>query len=474
MNNKVRNLIDKVNEKLELTPLIYISKDPERALGLEQYLQNYHILSIDNNHITKSLKNKLNIFSSEELNIDLKSKTVVELLKSPKVIEHIKSISKDKLFYAQFFQFQKPSAWHIQSLNGKVLNNSPEVNRVLEDKISQTKLFKDFNVSTPNNLITRLGEKPYQEITAILGESIVIQLDRAHTGLGTFFAKNELEFNNLIERFKGNDVRVSSYINGESYTINSIVKKDGTVIYGPLQYQITGVKELTDNLGSTCGNDWSFGKELDSNTKLRIYSELNKIGAMLHSLTFIGHFGIDLLIDKDHNIYVIEVNARQTANSSLETKLAIKQDKVPLMLLNLCELLSIDYDVDQNEVIDLDGSQVFLRTKVDTETINNDVKSGVYRLQSDNSAINWDTLQHKEDVIFLDEDRDKPLIFQNDGYSIDDIKEGGFLLLSSLKGSKKFRGDEKARIQLTNKSVYNSMLSPWIIETMVQLERRMR
>ncbi len=472
MNTKVKELIDKVNDKLRLNPLIYISKDPERSLGLENYLENYHVICIDNNHITQSLKNKLDIFSTLDNNVDVK--TIVDALKNESVINKIKDISHGNLFYTQFFQYQKPSSWSIQNLGGNVLNNSPELNRLLEDKISQTKLFNDFNISLPKHLITRLGEKSYEELSAILGSNLVIQLNRAHTGLGTFFVNNSSEYQEILERFRGNDVRVSEFINGSSYTINAIVRNDSTVIYGPLQYQITGVDVLTKGLGTTCGNDWSYGNKLDSNTKLKIYSELNKIGSLLNKHSFIGHFGIDLLIDSDFNIYVIEVNARQTANSSLETKLAIIQDKVPLMLLNLCEQLNIEYEIDSKELINLEGSQVFLRTKNDIETINNSVKSGIYRLQSDNSAIDWDSLKVKDNVIFLDEDRDKPLIFQNDGYSVEDIVDGGFLLLTAPKESIKFKSDEKARIQLTTQSVIENKLSPWIIETMIEIERLMK
>lgn len=475
MNSKVQAIVSEVNKVTKDNPLIYFSREAERAIGLENILQNYHIFCIDDSYIVDMLiEKKFDIFCTDKKNINIPYRSTKDLVKDPRVISRIKEISNNKHFYAQFFQYQMPTKLLIEEIGGSVVNNSPDANRQIEDKITQQRFFLMNDISVPDSMVTDISEYKYKDLVRMFDNDLVIQQNRSFTGKGTYFISDENAYNTLQKSFSGNQLKISKFIRGESYTINGLVRKNGQILVGPLQYQITGYSQLTSGKGSTVGNDWSVGAELDQSIKKLINIEVIKIGSALFKTDYLGHFGIDLIVSEEGLPYVIEINGRQTANASLETKLALQQDSIPLMLLHLAEFLNIDYKVDQAEIKDLKGSQIFLRSQMPDFKINNSVKSGIYRLQSDNSAIDWETLQRKTNVIYTDEEMDKPIIWQNDGYSIDDIGEGGFVLLASKMNLNKDLSEELARMQFTDKIINKGKVDPWILDALKEVKSMMQ
>ena len=488
MNDITQKLIFQVNTKTKETPIIYFVRDAERALGLENLLENYYIVCIEKGYIVDQLEQKFpgHILCTQKENIELKSNSTLDLINNEKVQERIKKVAgAEGKFYAQLFHFNAPAYLKLQNLGGVVLNNKAELNRQFEDKISQFKFFKDIAIQTPKAEIANLNELNFaavQEKFSNINESssrkIVFQLDRAHTGTGTFIIENEDEFNNFKAEYDGNTVKVSEFIDGESYTINACITSKGVAVQG-LQYQITGIPELTLGKGSTVGNDWSYANQLSDEIKNNIHQCVKNIGEAISKSGYKGLFGVDLMIH-NNQIYIIEVNARQSANIPLQTKLELKANQTPLLLMHLAEFLGIENDITlETKIPPLEGSQIFLRAKSDSFKVKFNLDSGVYRLQSDNSAFKWsfDKLRMKiggikDKVIFIDEDKDKPLIWQNEGYSVDDIKEGGFVLLLPQANTSRDKFEEVARMQFTNQIVYNNQVSEWILEALVNIENQ--
>lgn len=470
MNEQTKKLLEKVNEKLKDSPLFFFSRDPERALGLENILENYFVASVEENHISRSLKN---VISLQTEKIELKSDSTLELVKNEKVSEWIKKNSSGK-FKAQLFHFNQPAIAVLEGLGGTVLNSSADLNRKFEGKLSQLKVFTDNNIPTPKSKVVNISETNWQELSSEFGENIVVQEDRAHTGTGTYFISSETDFTDLQTKLSGNEVRIAEAISGNSYTINGCVTKKGIFVAG-LQYQITGISSLTPGKGSTIGNDWSHGfRSLTPEMRKQIFEITKKIGEIMQKDGFRGLFGIDL-VTKDSDFYVIEINARQTANIPMQTKLELAQNQTPLALINLAEWLEIDIDIEPSlELVPLEGAQIFLRAKSDGFEIKDNLKSGVYRLQSDYAATKKIDDDRRNEVIFIDEEQDKPLIWQRDGYCIDQINEGGFILLIQNKGQKRNKFDEVARMQFANQIVFIEGIAPWIIEAMVAIEDRVK
>ncbi|MFS8130608.1 MAG: ATP-grasp domain-containing protein [Candidatus Dojkabacteria bacterium] len=479
MNPHTKKLIEQVNLKLKDAPLFFFSRDMERSLGLESVLKNYYVASIESSYISESLKSVKDgdILTLQDEGVDLKSDSTLELVKNEKISKWIKSKAPNK-FYAQFFHFNQPAISVLEELGGTVLNSSADLNRKFEGKLSQYKVFTDNNIPTPKAVITNISEVTWESLKGDLAtDKFVVQEDRAHTGTGTHFVESEPGFLFIKKHLEGNTVKISQMIEGNPYTVNGCVTKKGVFVAG-LQYQITGIKALTPGEGSTIGNDWSHGyKSPTEEMRQSIFKVAKKIGEIMQKDGFRGLYGIDLVLN-DNKIYVIEINARQTANIPMQTKLEIAQSHIPLALINLAEWLDIDFEISPFEKLSLlEGGQIFLRSKTDGFTIKEELKSGIYRLQSDNAATKRIAEQGEwtmDEVIYIDEEQDKPLIWQKDGYSIDYIEEGGFVLLVQKKGQIRNKFDEVARMQFKNQIVFIDGISPWIIEAMKAIEDRIR
>lgn len=471
MNEIAKQLIDNINSKLKAKPLIFFSRDIERSVGLESVLHNFYQASIEASYISDQLENKFsNTFSLNSKGVYLETSSTLELVKNSETHSWINNIVHNKEFYAQLFQFNQPAIETIEKLGGRVLNNNAKLNRQFESKLSQFQILQDAGISLPKGKIGNISEMKYEDLSKEIGPKLVIQLDRAHTGAGTFFINNSSDWDSISSQMAGNIVKVNELIEGQTYTINGCVTTKGIYVAG-LQYQITGYPELTQGAGSTVGNDFSYGfSSLDEYLRLKIVDEIKKIGEEMKKENYKGLFGVDFIV-RNNEIFIIEINARQTANIPFQTKLELIQDKVPLSLINLAEWLDVEIPIEPFTALEeLHGAQVFLRSKNDKFEIKDTIKSGVYRLQSDNSA----KLEPSENVLYLDEEQDKPLIWQEDGYAIDQVGEGGFVLLVSQKGLKKDKFDEVARMQFKNQIISNGKLAPWILEAMIEIEHRIQ
>lgn len=488
MNPQTLKLIELINLKLSEKPLVYISSDIERGIGLEKLLKNFYFACAESSPIFDQVENGKFCLRNEN---DLDSKSTLDIVKNANFKIWIEEITKGKEFYAQSFQFNKPVIDRLNELNGILLNNSPELNRKFESKLRFAKLASENNIPVPKYLISNISEINFEDVKRNLNNQnkFVIQIDLSHTGEGSYFVNNEKEFEDIKSKLAGNEVKISEYIEGETYTINSCITKNGIWTAG-LQYQITGIKELTPGEGSTIGNDFTKGSKIleNVNMKFQILEISKKIGTLMQKEEYKGLFGIDFVIKNDE-IFVIEVNARQTANIPFQTKLELKNNQIPLSLINLAEFLRIEHGmIPENDVYPLFGTQLFLRSDNDNLTLNHTINSGIYRLQSDNTAradlirnengeyVNQSNVyERKENVIYLDEDQDKPLILQKIGYSIEDIENNsGFVLLVQKKNVKRKKFEEIARIQLLD-GIVDDKGNPaqWSIETLKAIKSQL-
>lgn len=460
--NPTSRILNKINAKINGNKYLYLSKDAERGIGLENLIDNYQVISINSNYV------------SDQLSLSSRGKsypqfeTILELVKSSEFANE----ADNKKFYSQLFQLNTPTERRISELNGVLLNNSAELNKRFERKIAQSDFLLKNNIKTPKFIVKNLSELNYMDIKNELGVEFVIQFDNAHTGLGTHFIFDHIQFDEFKFKHDGNVVKISEMIHGMTLTTNAVIYQNEIYTRG-IQYQITGIPELTNRPGTTVGNDFNISTKLSTDLIAQIHSLVIQVGRSLDSEGFKGLFGIDFIVSDDQ-IYLIEINARQTANISFQTQLELIQNKIPLSLIHISEFLGIDIkdeleDFDATE--DLVGSQIFLRSKSDNFKINDQLQGGIYRLQSDNSSIDWNTNQIKEGVIRIDEEGDMPLIRYNDGYRVDNIDQGGFLILTQNEGEIRNDAEELCRFQFKNSILdsYNRV-TPWILEAMTTIE----
>ena len=150
----------------------------------------------------------------------------------------------------------------------------------------------------------------------------IFQWAHGHTGETTHLIRSEKDVEDIRTTFPERLGRVSTFVQGPSFTVNAVVTADRTLM-GNIAYQITGVAPFTDYEFSTIGNDWSLTHSLLSDSELmHIESMVGEIGDRLREDGWRGLFGIDIMRDDEYNrIVLIEINARQPAGSVFESQL---------------------------------------------------------------------------------------------------------------------------------------------------------
>lgn len=455
-----KSLLAKVNEKIGDSPLFYITNDPERALGLEKHISNYHIICIDDNDIVDYMhRDGVKVFCLEK---ELNKQNAIfrnsnRLLKHKLTQEYIKAYTANS-GYTMFFKIAPNIERSLDEFQLKALNTTSSLNRKFELKLSQYKYLSQLNIRLPETKIVKLIDAKYSALVTELGENFILQFNRGHTGGGTIEIDSEMRLRELQKKFPERKVRISRKIEGDPYTLNACVTKHG-ICWGGLSYQITGIPECTSKKAGTVGNDWEYTKNLNPSVLKDISRFTKVIGEEMAESGFLGLFGLDFVLEKNtQKIYVIEINARQPASIPMHTKLQMDQNQIPLKLLAIAEFLGVEYELDVDEYNNqaskpISASQIFFRNKYTNKAeVIGSVKVGTYRILGDNSAFDWSNghPEQKKNVIFITEDRDMPLVFQDEAYSIDSIEKAGLLILASREGKIISSNAEAARIQFKN------------------------
>lgn len=188
--------------------------------------------------------------------------------------------------------------------NGIILLNPPaELSEKIENKITQVKWLGELSSLLPKHEITLvkniLWNTPY-----------ILQWAHSHTGEGTLYIEDIKE---IKEKFPDREARITQYIEGPIFTVNIVV--GDTIEVGNISYQITGLKPYTENRFASVGNDWSLANKIAP--KKEIIDIAEKIGARMKSSGWKGLFGIDVV--HGDKVYLLEINARQPASATYES-----------------------------------------------------------------------------------------------------------------------------------------------------------
>lgn len=468
-------LVAEVNTKLAQRPLVFLTREAERFLGLEDLLENYYGAFVVKDFIAANLQERglgcvftesestSKIVSSREFHDYLVAKQAGNCDADFGFLQDNSSLR----WWVQFFKNSGSGidALETADIDAKLLNNSSKLTRQLENKVVQYQLLADSPLSRylPESQVTKLSEIEHDKIRDRY-YNYVVQLPFGHTGSSTFLITEDengsqarAELDQLTAQYPQRACRVVELVSGRSFTLNGCVSR-GKVWLGGLSYQFTGVSGLTDNSASTVGNDWELPAKILTEEQIsEVVSLGEQIGSWLRDeQNFRGLFGIDFVVDrKTGQLSLIEINPRQVASTPMHTKLQLKQSQLPLALLNLAEFLEIELPAglepdsyNHEAVRSLPGSQVFLRLPRGKSQITTlKVKSGVYRQQSDNAARELISLGRGDEVFFLDEERDRPLIFNKLAISVAEFDQDGFLLSLAPNRTNLKPGAEVARIQ---------------------------
>ncbi len=330
-------------------PLLYITRDKERALGLEDLLTNYKI-------ITTSLP----LDTAEIIEKKSLPPTFVLVFKNNSKIQRLSK--KKKL---------------------KLLNPDYHLNEKYENKISQYQWLKTvIPQNLPKTIITTPAKTCFRKLQAQLKLPFICQFNRSHSGQGTFLISCLKDWQNLLKKFPKREIKCAKLIRGETITINICVWPAGhgyaqasagektCILVGNPNYQITGIKQLTDFAFSTVGNDWSLAKKILLKNDIKTINHLSKkIGQAMGQTGWKGLFGLDFIQEKNKWL-VIEINARQPASVGLETILQRKAGQgITIFTAHLAALLNLPLPGTCSQVQNSfqkinQGSQIIIRKKI--------------------------------------------------------------------------------------------------------------
>jgi predicted ATP-grasp superfamily ATP-dependent carboligase len=332
--------------------IIYVTRDIERALGV---VPNKDFIIISNKtKYGETIKQKYPEF------IHLISRDKKELLGTTELLAHpdtAKLVTPDSSILV--FKNTMRVETEIINKHWKVLNPKFQLSERVENKLSQIRWLGELAKYLPSHT-TKITKQIMWK-----NEPLIIQWAHGHTGDGTILIRTRDELSALQEKFPERMAKLSTYINGPSFTVNAIVAKD-KILMGNISYQITGLQHFTDNEFSTVGNDWGIAHKLLNTKDLEnIQTIVRDIGIKLQKDGWKGLFGVDFVMDeKNRRMHLIEINARQPASTIFESILETEQREngtkgITTFEAHLRALL--DLPIDQNIIEIKDGAQIVQR-----------------------------------------------------------------------------------------------------------------
>ena len=419
---------------LKKQPVVYITRDLERALGLPLTTKNYFIITNATpfgKQLAKSHRNILLITSKElldtrELLANSKTKQFLSKLKRPAIVVFKNTVAIERYCQEQGWQLLNPSA----TLASQV-----------EEKISQvewlgglTKFLPRHQVEVCKNVKGFLRSRELGRNDSKLTTPFIIQFNRAHTGSGTILITSKKQLAELQRTFPDRPVRVSEYISGPLFTNNNSVWGK-RVLVGNINYQITGLPPFTERPFATIGNDWALPTKLLSSKQINEFKQMaTAIGKKLSKDGWKGLFGVDVVLDEiSGKLYLIEINARQPASTTYESELQRKEQgtknkqkyQVSSFEANLAALLGLPYD--KEELVQIrDGAQgVQKLTKEQGARSKEQVKKIINTLRKNNfTVIPYQNSELESDQLRIQSKQgliEKHLIFNKHGKFISDI-----------------------------------------------------
>ncbi len=358
------------------SPIIYITRDIERALGLA--LSNTEGLPLDtpSYFIISNFTPFAKRIASGRKNVMLVKED--RLLDTYELLQWLAKHS-DRFLTTTAVGIRnlpaivvfKPTI-RIEKIctenNWKLLNPSAELSNKVEEKISQIKWLGPLKKYLPDYKVLLCKNIKWP------GHKFVLQFNRSHTGSGTVLVEIKQKLEEIKQKFPEREARVAEYIEGPLFTNNNVVAKD-IVLLGNINYQITGLLPFTDNPFSTIGNDWELPRKILNKKQISQYKKIaTDVGNRLRDSGWKGLFGIDVVLEqKTGKLFLLEINCRQPASTTYESQLQQNklqvtsyklQNKITTFQSHLMTLL--DQPLKTHKIIPLStGAQIIQRVTKD-------------------------------------------------------------------------------------------------------------
>lgn len=408
------------------TPVYFISATNFNLLGADEWVRKFrficYIECFDGLHP--------NVFSPKEELPHEEFSSIEDinnyLLEHKEVVEYIKSRGNGGK--ALFLMFDERTEELAKKHNLEVCFPSAEMRNFMDNKVNTNRIAEKAGVPCVPYVLTKVNSyKHLREVSAQLGNELVIQLPFGDSGHTTFFISNEADWEKHADEIVAEaEVKVMKQINCRGAAIEACVTRHGTIV-APLMTELVGFKELTPYKGGWCGNEIyadAFSRRIRQ--KARKYTRL--FGDQLRKEGYKGYFELDFLIEKNSNdIYLGELNPRITGASSITNHAVFALADAPLFLFHLLEWMDQPYEISVNAIngrwakhenID-DWCQLVIKyTKDDVRKVIKAPRSGIWRIK-DSQDIEYDrmdthrrAIENEDEAFFLRISREEDYLYE--------------------------------------------------------------
>ncbi len=267
------------------------------------------------------------------------------------------------------------------------LNAPAAVSRRLENKVLFPRLAEQAGIPVIPHIIVPLSRRMNtDDVFRELGLPLICQFAKGFSGNRTFLIRDTREMQVILDRFDGRLSKLSSFLEGQTWTANGCIGPSGDIRCSRPFYQITSLIAGEDGFPPTMGSRGNLWSRLDADRETVIVTMMRKMGNVLFGNGFQGMFGMDFQLSSgDHGIRAVEVNPRLIASLPVLTPLEIASHGTPLLVRHLLTFGESQWGSDPEYPPIPAGGQVIFRHPVPGEFLTwlSPMKPGIYRMADD-------------------------------------------------------------------------------------------
>jgi len=198
-----------------------------------------------------------------------------------------------------------------KKMGWELVGNSSKINKYWEDKLHFYQVGKDLGLPVLKGEVVEYREDLFQGLGEKYSLPFIAQSSLGWAGKSSYLIKDQKDWESLKKK-KGLAFKISPFIQGETLINNACVLGSGKVLSSPLAYQLTNLKPFTNHPLSTCGREWKEGISKEISQKA---GEITRaLGKAMFARGYKGFFGLDFILDKKEELFLLECNPRLTAS----------------------------------------------------------------------------------------------------------------------------------------------------------------
>jgi hypothetical protein len=371
------------------TPIYFISATNFNLLGISEWVRNFRYI------------NYIDCFDGRHPNVFVPTEQPHREFEGIEDINNYLLAHKEVVDYvarrgpggkAVFLMFDEDTEALAAELGLEVWFPPASLRSRMDNKVETVRIGDRAGVPSVPNVLAKVDSYAHlREVSAQLGDSLVLQSAFGDSGHTTFFVSDESDYARHAEEIEAEpEMKIMKRIRCRGSAIEACTTRRGTIV-GPLMTELVGFRELTPYRGGWCGNEifpGSFTQAIRDQARDYTFA----FGEALREEGYRGYFELDFLIDLDSGeLYLGELNPRVTGASSMTNHAAFAHADAPLFLFHLLEFSGVDFDLDVEELnarwadpdnIDSWSQLVIKHVRDEVDIITAAPESGIWNLEA--------------------------------------------------------------------------------------------